>query len=247
MTEIATISKELLNACLAAISGTDAIIVGGQALAYWADYFDVDLFVSDSGITKDLHLFGDASHLINIGAQLRATPQLQNPRFISALIGTIEIPISGNLATNVDVIHTIVGIPRDEVRRNAVRVNIAHYDCLVMHPMHVLESRLKNIEMIAEKRNEKGVNQAVLAVQVANQYIASRATSGDEAVALKAIEKVVRLAKVSAGKMAAELGVSLMDAIPFEVIKNENFQLIRKPQILNQLMRLSNRGSMQNI
>lgn len=245
MKEIAPISDDLLNKCLAAISGTDAIIVGGQALAYWAEYFDVDLFVTDSGITKDLDVFGDRNHLMQMGAALNASPQVQNPRFISALIGTIEIPISDNFASNVDVIHTIVGIERHEVRRNALKVKIANFDCNMMHPMHVLESRLKNIAEIPEKRNEQGVNQAALAILVANRYIASRALEGGESVALKAIEKVVSFAKISAGKMAADFGLNLINAIPFDAIKNENFQKIRKPQIFTELAHLNNRGNLK--
>lgn len=241
MKEIATISNDLLNKCLSAISGTDAIIVGGQALAYWADYFEIELFVADSGITRDLDIFGDRAHLMQMGAALHAHAQVQNPRFISALIGTIEIPISDNLVSNIDVIHTIVGIERDDVRRHAIKVKIANFDCNVMHPMHVLESRIKNIEKIPEKRNEQGINQVALAIKVSNHYIARRALEGDEAIALKAIEKVVLFGKISAGKMVAGYGLNLIDAIPFDSIKNENFQQIRRPQIINELAHLKDK------
>jgi hypothetical protein len=111
--------------------------------------------------------------------------------------------------------------------------------------MHVLESRLKNIAEIPEKRNEQGINQAALAVQVANRYIASRASNGDEAAALKATEKVVSLAKISAGKLAADFGVNLINAIPFDGIKNENFQKIRRPQIFAELTHLAERAKLK--
>lgn len=245
MKEIVTISNDLLNKCLSAISGTDAVIVGGQALAYWADYFEIELFVTDSGITKDLDIFGDRTHLMQMGAALHTQAQVQNPRFISALVGTIEIPVSENLVSNIDVIHTIVGIERDDVRRHAIKVKVANYDCNVMHPMHVLESRIKNVEKIPEKRNEQGINQVALAIKVAHQYIRQRALAGDEAIALKAIEKVVSFGKISAGKIVATYGLNLIDAIPFNSIKSENFQKIRKPQIINELAHLKDKAKFE--
>jgi len=237
--QIAAIPSQLLRACLAAISGTDAIIVGGQALVYWADYYGVDVQMENSGVTKDLDLLGTDAHLRQLGKVVQATPMLQNPRFISALVGTIEIPLSKDLFTNIDVVHTLAGLDRDEVRRNAVKVQIAEFQCLFMHPLHVLESRLKNIEKIPQKRNPQAIQQAALAVKVVNRYIAQRANSDEESFALKAVEKVVSLGKVAAGKMAAKHGVNLIKAIPFEAIQNEQFQTIRKPQIILELEHLT--------
>lgn len=245
MKQVAVIADDLLNRCLSAISGTDAVIVGGQALAYWADYYDIDLFVSDSGVTKDLDVFGNRAHLMQMGLALHVAPQIQNPRFISALVGTIEIPVGDHLFTNIDVIHTLVGVDRDEVLRNAVKVRVGGFECKMMHPLHVLESRIKNVEKIPEKRDAQGINQVAMAIKVVNQYIAQRAIANEEAIALKAIEKVVSFGKVAAGKMVAKYGLNLIDAIPFDAIQNESFQKLRKPQIMLELAHLANQPSLE--
>jgi len=237
--KITVITNDQLNLCLSAIAGTDAVIVGGQALAYWADYYGIDWFVSDSGVTKDLDVFGNRAHLMQMGLALQVTPQVQNPRFMSALIGTIEIPMGDDLFTNIDVIHTLVGVERDEVLRNAVKVRMGDFECNMMHPLHVLESRIKNIEKIPEKRDAQGINQAALAIKIVNQYIRQRVSSNEESIALKATERVVLLGKVAAGKMLAKQGVNLIEAIPFDTIQNENFQKIRKPQIEMELAHLA--------
>ncbi|MBF4987117.1 hypothetical protein [Methylophilus sp. 14] len=239
MKQLAALSSALLNDCLSAISGTDAIVIGGQALAYWADYYNLDWQGVEASVTKDLDVFGNSTHLINMSRVLHVSPIIQNPRFISALVGTIEIPLSAELFTNIDVVHTVAGLNRDDIRRHAVNVDIGGFNCLFMHPLHVLESRLKNIEKIPQKRDPQGYAQAALAVRMVHAYIAQRAASAEESAALKAIEKVVSLGKVAAGKLVAKQGINLIDAIPFEHIQNVQFHAIRKKQIINELAHLA--------
>jgi hypothetical protein len=233
----ATIPASVLQGCLSAISDTDAIIVGGQALAYWGDFFDVDVFVSENGVTRDLDIFGSREHLFQMAGALQVKAQVQNPKFISALVGTIEIDV-GDQVSNIDVIHKIYGLDNAAVIKHAISVEIAGYNCKVMHPVDVLESRLRNLEGLRQKQNEQGINQCRMAISIVSKYIAKLIEEDDEKSALKIVEHIVSLGKSACGKTASHNGLKLLSAIPFNVFKNSNFHKIRKPQILEELSHL---------
>jgi hypothetical protein len=79
-----------------------------------------------------------------------------------------------------------------------------------------------------------------LSVQVAGRYIACYPEDGQKH-ALRAVEKVVAIAKSSAGRrVAREFGVNFAVAIPFRAIESENFTMRRWPQIVEELATAAN-------
>lgn len=236
---------EKLLKCFAAIANTDAVIVGGQALAIWAIEFNIDLFVSEHGVTRDLDVFGSKEDLQSIAKATSAKARFQPAKFISSLVGIVEF-FSENVITNVDVIHRVYGMNGDAVRKNAVTLSLCGFPCKVMHPIHVLESRLINYGELAEKRNEQGLNQIRLAIEVARNFILLLISQDKERMALTTIEKIVSLSKTSGARAAAKGGVNLIATIPFDAIRNDNFHRIRKPRILVELTARSADDAMES-
>jgi hypothetical protein len=91
----------------------------------------------------------------------------------------------------------------------------------VMHPLHVLRSRLLNLHKLPEKQNERGLMQLRLAIDVGREYLrgfaeqqpaAEMASGRNPLQAL--VSEVERLARADAGrKLAQRYDTRVADAI----------------------------------
>lgn len=224
---------------LLAIPDQSTVLVGGQALAYWADGYGVSPPPGQlvEGISRDADFLGDRNTVSQLAKGVKGKPSYPSRDAITALVGQVTIPLSESEFLNVDVIHRLVGIDAGEVQRRALRVHLGDVQFWVMHPLDVLQSRVENLARLADKQTPEGVAQADLAVRVARSYveIASQQTNGQR-LAMKAIEHIVRIAKSGSGrKVSKEFGVDFHDAIPAHVVENEHFKTVRWPQIVAEL------------
>lgn len=238
MTEESAFTLEQLKRQVLSKLDSFAVLVGGQALAYWADYFEISLSPTQlaDGVTCDADILGDRSAVEKLAdAQGAAVYPSQNA--MTALVGQVRIPIGGNEYLNIDIINRIVGIDANTVRRRSLEVRADDIAFHVMHPLDVLHSRVENLARIPDKRNDKYINQTRLSIAVACAYIGAIATEpeGRRSV-LKAIEYIVDIAKSSAGrKVSREFGIDFLPAIPARLIDDENFHRHRWPHIVNDL------------
>ncbi len=214
--------------------GRNAVLVGGQALAFWADYYRIPLDDALPAVSKDADFLGDRALVERISEISGGHASFPPRRAMSALIGQVTIELANDQFLNVDVLHKIVGVRADSVKRRAEDVDLDGLKFKVMHPIDVLQSRIWNLATLEDKQNEMGMLQTDLAVQVVRRYIA--AIAGDnEKLALKAVEKVVDMAKSSAGRRAASFGIDFTSAIPARSIRSEEFHRTRWPRLLDEL------------
>lgn len=222
-------------------AAADVVLVGGQALAFWMDHYDVrqpaqaapaisrdvDFFTHDAANTGPLREFARA-----IGG--RSEPV--DPSAITALVGSAIAPAEEGRIYNVDLLHSIVGLERENVVANAVSVAIpgSRATLRVMHPLDVLQSRNANLHSLAEKQDALGQLQFRLAIEVARRHLEERiaAIRQDEGIegqareraVLEAIRTVVDYSGEDAAKRnAARFGVFLADAIPAWRIRSTTF------------------------
>ena len=106
-----------------------------------------------------------------------------------------------------------------------------------MHPLDVLQSRIENLAKIRDKQTEEGVDQALLAIDVAKSYIKAVAKEPDgERLTLKAVEYIFSVGTSSAGrKVSREFDIEFLSCIPIESVTNKEFRLQRWPQIVVEL------------
>jgi hypothetical protein len=87
----------------------------------------------------------------------------------------------------------------------------------VIHPIDVLESRIQNLHLLAEKRTKTGIAQAVLAVDVARAFIRRTIAEQGERSALKLLERVVTIAGETAGlRVHLKFDVEPLNAVPLD-------------------------------
>ena len=212
----------------------DAVLVGGQAVAVWASFFNVSVPPGlGAYVTKDSDFLGDRADVTRMAGYTRGAALFPHRRVLTALVGQVKINLSEDAYLNIDVLHRIVGFDDSNgIRRRAQEVELGRARFKAMHPLDCLRSRLENLHKIAEKRDTAGAAQAELAARVVGRYLETMLEAGKERLALKAIEGVAKLAFGAAGRFVfRDFGVDVLDAVPVKRITNRKFLDARWPQI----------------
>jgi hypothetical protein len=226
------------------VSAHDLVLVGGQALAFWVDRYglshrdpklpaisnDVD-FLSGSA--------GDKQIVVRLAEAIGGQTVLPNKRALTALVGQAIVDLSEDEYVNVDVIHKLVGLDGDSVRKRAVQIAPikGRSGFLVMHPLDVLHSRLANLHQLPDKQNDKGRMQLALAIDVGRAFLRSAAKEAQPAETAAGrspiqgyVSAVERMATEDAGRKVADRhGLHVADAIDPHLIPPGPFWTKRWP------------------
>jgi hypothetical protein len=214
-----------------------AVLVGGQAVAFWASFFSVPVPLAlRSYVTKDSDFLGSREDVARMASGMHGAALYPHQRGLTALAGQVRIDLSEHRILNVDVLHRIVGFDdSDAVRKRAEERSLGEVRFRVMHPVDCLKSRLENLRKLTEKRNEAGAAQVELAVRVVRRYLETVLEEGNERLALRVTENVAKMAVEPAGALVfRSYGIDVLEAVPLKRISNRKFRDVRWPQILAQ-------------
>lgn len=225
----AYLPPELVDRVLRSALG-DVVLVGGQALAFWMDRFgiehalrqpavsrDIDFFTPDAANTAPLHRFAKA---------IAGQAKFQDIRALPALIGSAVAPAEGDLVYNVDLLHSVFGLDREDVMANAMEVRSRDGTSFrVMHPLDVLQSRNANLHKLREKQNALGEQQFRLAIEVARAFLNEQVDMIERDASLSEHDRERAVFDLfgavdeystedAARKNASRYGIHLADAIP---------------------------------
>jgi hypothetical protein len=209
--------------------GTDMVLVGGQALAFWMDRYGVAS--AAASISNDGDALGNLERARRIAANLRAALLTPDSNALTSLVAQIRIPTgSAGKVRNIDVLHllfTVSGLRKSReftqaVWRESVEIEWkSGHRIRVMHPLHVLDSRVQNAVGLLESKGPHVVTQAIWAVDVAREAIRRvlRQSTGHERLGAL-IRQVHNLARSRAGRqILRQHGIEVLDAIPIEEIR----------------------------
>jgi hypothetical protein len=253
VTPPATIQK-LLDA-----GGDDLVLVGGQALAFWVDWYGLSHRQPDvPAISNDVDFLSrspaDTESVRRLASAIKGRAIYPNKRALTSLVGQAVLDVSDEEYVNVDVIFKVVGIGGETVRKRAVKIVPApgRSAFMVMHPLDVLHSRLANLHKLRDKQNDKGKMQLALAIDVGREFLrgeAREAKAAETAAGRSPIQGYVsaieRLATEDAGrKVASRHGLHVADAIDPYLIPSGPFWTRRWPA-LKELMSPEYRGTIQ--
>jgi hypothetical protein len=210
----------------------ELVLVGGQALAFWAGYYDVPE-PGDLGpaISRDVDFFTssavNSAPLKSFARAIGGRAFVQPIESLTALVGSAMAPAADGGTYNVDLIHQVFGLDRAEIEAHAVEVALPDSTARirVLHPVHVLQSRNANLHKLSNKRDEIGCKQFALSITVARAYLEDRASSIEalhglgeqqrQRAVLSAMKRVIEYAgEDAARKNAQRHGLHLADAIP---------------------------------
>lgn len=210
------------------------LLVGGQALAFWANYYNVEpVGELSTKITSDADFLGTAGDAKRLGEVTGWKVWLATMDDAgSGQTAKVTKLLPGGGVKQVDYLSGIVGLDSERIQARAVQATLPSGATIrLLHPLDVLESRLRNLHLLSDKRNPIGVAQARLAIEVVERYISAAIDDG-ERTALDAVERVVKIALDKALVAVAEdYGLDLLLAIPSTRFGNRAFQEKRWPQV----------------
>lgn len=213
-----------------------AILVGGQALSIWATFYQVAIpTVLTANVTRDVDFIGSAdAALIVKGSLSNKDWKLEQvrPGAPSPVAAQLTLQTENGIK-EIDFLGSIVGLHTDDVRKRAVPLGLpAGFVVTVLHPLDVLASRLHNLAEIPEKRNDKGVAQAELAIRIAAAFLRDTLAHRTERELFNQIERIrVIVTTDTVASICRQYGLDVLSCIPLDQITNESFKDLRWPQI----------------
>jgi len=204
------------------------VLVGGQALAFWVARFGIP--VNDGPrvyFSADADFLGLAAHVDRFSKALGGKAVYPPKRGATALVGAVETDAGGK-TIGIDVLHRIVGLDADAVRKRAITVTHPGDPSLrfaVMDPVDCLVSRFENLRRIADKQNEVGTWQARMAIAACRAYVEELIRMDDERKAIRIATALFQLAGSATGLQAyAKHRLDILEAIPLKRFSNTHFR-----------------------
>jgi hypothetical protein len=231
----APLSREDVQKILS-ICSPRGLLVGGQALAFWADHLQVERPMDlISGVTADADFIGDSALAKDLARRLGWQIWIPTLDDSTPQTGKVTHRTKNGQIKQVDFLSGVIGLTTKDLIRRAIDMempNIGHLR--VIHPIDVLDSRIQNLHLLAEKRTDAGIAQGRLAVDVARAFIRQEVATRDERAGLKLLERVAEIASDTAAVRVFLLyGVDPLKAIPLEDFRTtSSLHKVRWPQIV---------------
>jgi hypothetical protein len=215
------------------------LLVGGQALAFWADHLQTERPVDlVSGVTADADFIGDSSLAKDLASSLGWKIWIPALDDSTPQTGKVTHRTKSGKVKQVDFLSGVAGLTTKDLARRAIEMEMPHIGHLrVIHPLDVLDSRIQNLHLLAEKRTVAGIAQARLAVDVARAFIRQEVATRDERAGLKLLERVADIAgDIAAVRVFLLYGIDPLRAVPLEDFRTTStLHKVRWPQIVAQV------------
>jgi hypothetical protein len=218
-----------------AYCGTDPLLVGGQALAVWATWFNLETPAElGDKVTTDADFVGSRSDARALNKHLHWTlwkPEIGDPTPQTA---KLTKRVENNGVKQIDFLSSIIGLETSEIRKRAVPLTLPpSVKINILHPVHVLVSRLKNLQHLPHKQNDIGVAQARLSIRVVAAFLGELIAGDRRREALIWIERIADTAlDPSLGDTLDQYELEPLKSIPVDKLDVPDFNAKRWPQLL---------------
>jgi hypothetical protein len=212
------------------------LLVGGQALAFWADHLKVERPVNlVSGVTVDADFIGDSALAKDLARCLGWQIWIPTLDDSTPQTGKVTHRTKSGEVKQVDFLSGVIGLTTKDLARRAIEMEMPKIGRLrVIHPLDVLDSRIQNLHLLPEKRTEAGIAQAGLAVDVARAFIRQELATRTERAGLKLLERIAEMAAdIAAVRVFLLFGIDPLKAVPLEDFRTTSaLHRVRWPQIV---------------
>lgn len=213
----------------------NTVLIGGQAVAFWAKRFRLEPRVPV--LTEDIDYLGTKNAAREVAARLKLPHQLK--------IATIkdQTPSSALLRVEltgypdpvlIDYLASIVGLDSRAIEKSAVVVEYEGEPLRVLHPLQLMQAKIWNLYQLPAKRTAEGIEQARLAIEIVAAFIEESGL--EQRDLLKVVEVIGKFAATTPARFAAKsFGLDCLTAIPTFVFNEgvlpSQFRDKRWPQI----------------
>lgn len=217
--------------------GTDMILVGGQALAFWMDRFGID--PRGAAISNDGDALGELTAARALAAALKARLVVPPKTARTSIVAQLRLQAAGGMERNIDVLHllyTISGLRKSsdftrQVVRDSIQVEWRRGKFIrVMDPFDMLESRAQNAVGLYEDKGPHVLTQLRWAIEVAQAALLRLAADPASPGRLGSkVQRLFALARSQVGRrLWTEHGIDLLGAIDVDALSTTAPQLARQ-------------------
>ena len=217
--------------------GTDMILVGGQALAFWMDRFGID--PRGAAISNDGDALGELTAARALAAALKARLVVPPKTARTSIVAQLRLQAAGGMERNIDVLHllyTISGLRKSsdftrQVVRDSIQVEWRRGKFIrVMDPFDMLESRAQNAVGLYEDKGPHVLTQLRWAIEVAQAALLRLAADPASPGRLGSkVQRLFALARSQVGRrLWTEHGIDLLGAIDVDALSTAAPQLARQ-------------------
>ena len=230
----------------------DSILIGGQALNIWAEYYaqnDSSLNTYSPFFSHDIDILGDRNAAATMHKIWKGEIRVPDMDTHTPMSANLRFNLEDGRPINVDFLEVMIGVDNYHARRDARQARNPHTrkSVLVLHPAHCLASRIYNAYGILNRRtgqpNDRSVARTGLAIKVLKHALIDLFKTQDESShrqAYRFIEYTASLAVEDPAKRAYHLdNIDVLEAIPTEpeLGISEDFLHERYPRIRNHVTR----------
>jgi hypothetical protein len=223
----------------------DLVIVGGQAVNFWAERYlaGVRELASNAPYTsKDIDVCGGPADVQRIAAMLRGEAHLAEPFDPGPNIGVVLAQDEHGRTFRIDVLGAPAGLDGLEVRRLSLGFRATGPDgrvilLRVMHPVLSMESRAFNTALLPGYARPQGQKQLRASVLCAREFLREILHDGHVRDVLSLTERIFRFRRYhEAARLVLERhGIDLFDAVLDDPALPEAFRTKRLPQMRAEL------------
>jgi hypothetical protein len=216
-----------------------AILVGGQSLTFWVDFFKIPVPKSNTPyLTQDADVLATKHDARIFATELHGTLNIPKPgdHTPNTAIVTYNTPDGRTLF--VDFMGTLIGLTNQEIRKTAVEFEHPEYGFIrILHPTLVLKSRIVNLHRLQSKRDTNGIEQARLAALAAKAFFENYISLGlagtnPDRYLVERVKWLGKLALSDAGiYVFTQWGIDVMEAAPRTLITNKKFHAEHWPRL----------------
>ncbi|MET0207728.1 MAG: hypothetical protein ABW220_01730 [Burkholderiaceae bacterium] len=203
--------------------GDGVVLVGGQALNFWMEWFNID--AEGMVVSTDGDLLGELVDAQALAAALAADIILPPKMARTSLVAQLRLRVDGGRVVNIDVLHklyTVGGLKKSgeftrRVAANSIRAKVGGDRVIrVMDPFDLLEARVQNAVGLFAEKGPHVVTQARWAIEVAGEALIALASNEGEASGRlgQRLQYLYAFARSSPGRrLWSERGLDVLNAV----------------------------------
>jgi len=202
-------------------SGKPYILIGGQAVNYWAETYlhsEPELKAFVPFVSKDIDFMGGRGDVVKVARQLRLAVSFPHKKLMTAFAGAALFKI-GDLKANIEFVRRVPGVSSVEVAKWAVVSERESRTIRVIDPVSLLACKL-NLALTVDQTSRRDVDH-VRILLLCNRAFLRETLRGVESGTLPArgwlaaTERLLKIGESVIGQKAArKLGVDWRRVLP---------------------------------
>lgn len=199
------------------------VIVGGQAVNFWADRYTPDepkLLAFLPFTSRDLDLLADIANAYRLATETSSTVEKPRRRAASPVLANVEVK-TGNIVRSIQFLKLVRGVTKREVDENAVQFLVGETRISVADPITMLKAKLHNLVELDQRgrndRNHVEILRLCVPLFLERQLRAAEERDAAARESLRSMQRVLQLSRSSISRRLVEF--DWKGLIPIERLK----------------------------